>query len=166
MKQLILLLMMAIGTNMSAQEKGPVKLYGFRQAVSGGTHPGWNEGAETQQGKPGMNYRIYLESASRAYPVQMWIDGVEYGVSVKTVATPVQIKHANVPSAPAQVLVPKTAATVIQLVPNSNRVTSKRFHEGPTLAASHELVVYYRLNGKFYYNTLTELEQLPAAARQ
>jgi hypothetical protein len=56
-------------------------------------------------------------------------------------------------------MVPKTSGQVIQVTPIS-KSDGKRFPKARLKAATNELVVVYKLNGKFYSATLKKLTRL------
>jgi hypothetical protein len=151
-----------------AQAEGTIKLYGFKQLVSGGRAPDIVAGTTTKTSNgAGRNYFIYAASSSRIYPSEMWIEGVRYGVSVRLIAkTPVEYSdEANVGS-PKKVLVPKTSKKVIQLTPIPAMVSKSIPVKPQALAASNELVVLYKQNGKFYYAAIKALSGMVGAAMQ
>ena len=151
-----------------AQSRGSAKLYGFREAVISGVNKSHvEEGGEQVNiaGKPGVKYMIYLQSAVRVYPSEIWIDGEPYGVSLQTVPTPVERQEFTAPSQKKTVLVPSTTDKVVKLTPVPP-VESKLTAKGRELAAANELIVVYKQGGKFYYSTLKELKQLEPVALQ
>ena len=150
-----------------AQTEGPAALYGYVQTVSPGAPPrNIDEGMADAKTQSGKNYFIYIEADTRVYPAAMWIEGVAYSPRMRTIAsTPVKQNNANVPAAAPVVLVPQTNRKVLQLIP-APAIESKNSEKAASMAEDHELVVLYKMNGKFYYNTLTKLEKLPAAAGQ
>ena len=150
-----------------AQTEGPAVLYGYVQTVSPGAPPrNIDEGMADAKIHTGKNYFIYIEADTRVYPAAMWIEGVAYSPRMRTIAsTPITQNNANVPAAAPVVLVPQTNRRVLQLI-LAPAIESKNSGKAASMAKDHELVVLYKMNGKFYYNTLTKLEKLPAAARQ
>lgn len=150
-----------------AQTEGPALLYGYVQSVSPGAPPqNWDEGNENASVKAGKNYFIFLATDARAYPSMMWVEGAAYTPRVTIVrSTPVERKNANLTNADPSVLVPGTNKQVIQLIP-APAIDGKNSKKAVLLSKNHELVVLYKLNGKFYYNTLTKLTVLTGESRQ
>ena len=150
-----------------AQQEGSSKLYGFVQEVL----PGANNtviveggGQVNEPKKQGKNYMIYIESTSRVYPVELWIQGERYSARMDVItSTPVVFGNENTGS--RKVLVPKTTRKVLLLTPSAY-TEIKNAGDVSAIAGNNELVVLYRQNGKFYYNKLEKLEQLQAAAMQ
>lgn len=169
MKKIIIFAILILAGSMSyAQSRGKVRLYAFEQNVSRGKAPEISEGSEPQTSSgSGKNYRLYAVSTSRIYPVELWIDGVKYGVTMNTIKqTPVEYEDAGNIGAPKKTLVPKTTGMVIQLIPiaaTSNKSVGKN---AKTLAASNEMVLVYKQNGKFYYSALKKVTELEGAAMQ
>ena len=153
--------------NSSAQTEGSSRLYGYVQPVL----PGANntvivEGGEqvTEPKKTGKNYRIYIESTSRVYPVEIWIKGEPFSARMDVISsTPVEFGSEGTGN--RKVLVPKTSKKVLLLTPYTYTET-KNAGDVSTIASSNELVVLYKQNGKFYYNKLEKFEILEAAAMQ
>lgn len=157
----------------AAQTPGKAKLFGYKEPVVSGRSPG--NGLE-ENGKPAIlpgqaessfNYFLYLQSSSRVYPSEMWINGKPYAVSIETIKqTPVVRENEVTPSQPSKTeLVPATDQMVLALFPvtvSENKLTAI----GRSLAAGNELVVVYKQGGKFYYNTLKKLTVLEAAPLQ
>ena len=91
---LFFLLLIVFHMNSSAQTEGSSRLYGYVQPVL----PGANntvivEGGEqvTEPKKTGKNYRIYIESTSRVYPVEIWIKGEPFSARMDVISsTPVE----------------------------------------------------------------------------
>jgi hypothetical protein len=54
---------------------------------------------------------------------------------------------------------------VIQLIPVP-AIDGKSNAKAASMANDNEVIVVYKLNGKFYYNKLEKLSELPSAARQ
>lgn len=151
----------------SGQAKGSARLYGYVQEVL----PGANqniimEGGEevTNAAKPKKNYRIYIESSSRIYPVEMWIHGERYSAGMDII-TQTPVVFGSDSTGNRKELVPKTSGKVLSLTP-SPFIEVKDAGDVSRIAQTNELVVLYRQNGKFYYNTLSRFEHLQAAAMQ
>src|SRR5687768_11370857 len=126
MKPLFLFLALSCLSLVSiAQSKGNIRLYGYKQYVSGGKRPqsANNSGPVTSAGA-GKNYFLYAVSSSRIYPSEIWIEGVRYGVTIKTISkTPVEMSEPFGADGPKKVLVPSTKEKVVQLIPNSASTT-------------------------------------------
>ncbi len=170
MKQILLLLFSAIAFSTFAQTKGNGKLYGYKQAVAAGIvrKQVQEDGTETvPTPRQGANYYIYLVTSARAYPSELWVNGKLYSASVQSITkTPVEHTNNSIPAEPdTTTLVPKTNQNVIQLTPRP-AVNGKAGTKGKSLAGSNELVVVYKQNGRFYYQTLAKLSKLNAAAMQ
>ena len=168
MKTIILLiLILSFNSKCLGQTEGSAKLYGYVQPVL----PGANnsviaEGGEqvTEPKKTGKNYRIYIESSSRVYPVEIWINGEPYSARMDVISsTPVEFGSEGTGN--RKVLVPKTSKKVLLLTPATYTET-KNTGDVRSVASLNELVVLYKQNGKFYYNKLEKLEILEAAAMQ
>ena len=164
---LLIILILAFQLNTAAQTQGSAKLYGYVQEVL----PGANnsvimEGGEqvNEPKKTRKNYRIYIESASRVYPVEIWVMGEPYSARMDIISsTPVVFGSDSTGN--RKVLVPKTTKKVLLLTP-APYIETKNAGDVRSIAASNELVVLYKQNGKFYYNKLEKLETLQAAAMQ
>jgi hypothetical protein len=165
MKKLWISFLLICSVAAFGQTKGTAKVYGYVQSVLPGVPKGGIEvsGEESTGPGAGKNYFIYITSASRIYPSELWIDGVAYMPKTSSVSkTPVKRELNNGQS---KVLVPSTTRKVWMLTPappqdNKQKAGSKK------LAANNEVVVVYKQNGKFYYNALKKLEQLDDAAMQ
>jgi hypothetical protein len=165
----IFFLLFALGLCLAGfgQKKGKVKLYGFKQVVASGKAPGFDSTTGLRISKEsGRNYYLYAVAPSRIYPTEMWIDGNHYGVTIKTIEkTPVEIKDEIVVRAPKMVLVPKTTEKVVQLIPTAAIQSKAASKLAKSLAQTNAIVVVYKQNGKFYYQTLPKLETLTSAAQ-
>ena len=151
-----------------SQTKGAINLYGFKQSVSGGRAPDIAEGANTRtSGGAGKNYFIYATSSSRIYPVEMWVEGVQYGVTITSITkTPVEYSDETNIGSKKTVLVPKTSKKLIHLIPVPVMGNKSTGTKAKSLSSANELVVVYKQNGKFYYNALKTLSALESAAMQ
>jgi hypothetical protein len=154
-----------------AQTKGSAKLYGFKEPVTSGVAPSNIEdgnGKEIKnEAKSTFNYFIYLQTISRVYPSEMWINGVPYSVKVETIkSTPVKRDNSNNPSqTTSTILVPKTTHKVVMLTP-APAINDKLSKKGRSLSKDNELVVVYKQAGKFYYSNLKKMKELEAAIMQ
>lgn len=164
MKQLFIALSLFTALSAAAQTKGNATLYGYVQYVSRGKAPEPDAGGlKTSEGAR-KNYVLYAASSSRIYPLEIWVEGVRYGVSVRTVQTPVEYGDEAGVGLPKEVLVPKTAKTVIQLAPAPGRAPKTTSATGKRLAGANEVVLIYKQNGKLVYSTQAKLKKLAAAA--
>ena len=146
------------------QRKGTIKLYGYVQYASGGKGP---EGTGLRVSKgAGKNYFIYASSPSSINATEVWIEGVRYSVSTKTVKDPVEYADAGNIGAPKKVLVPQTHQKLVQLIPNSSINAKSGSTKWKSLALTNALVVVYKQNGKLYYSALKTLSDLQSASMQ
>lgn len=150
-----------------------VSLYAYKQPVVSGAPPkvtyseGGQENAAPRVSK--FNYFIYIAGPSnlRIYPVEIWLGGKKYGVKSSAVKqTPIQQTNVNIPeySKPV-VLVPKTSKTVLQLT-TTTASSQKGLTVAKTLAKSNEVVVVYKMGGKFYYVLAKKMTRLDPMAMQ
>ncbi len=148
-----------------AQSKGTAKLYGYQQAVSGGKSPEVNaDGLKTSEGQ-GKNYFIYAASTGRIYTAEIWLDGVRFNTTNKTIKqTPVEYSDEQNMGAAKKTLVPKTTKTVIKVDPTPFVKETVKGTKAKTLAQTNAVVLVYKQAGKFYYATLKELLDLEGAA--
>ncbi|HEX6335179.1 MAG TPA: hypothetical protein VFZ78_13190, partial [Flavisolibacter sp.] len=124
------------------------------------------EGSQpTTQAGSRRNYFIYMTGSSRIYPAEMWIHGEPYSVLVEPVSTPVEYRSSQSENVQPIVLVPATSEKVIRLTP-APAIEAKLTATGRKLSTDNALVVVYKANGKFHYQVLAELKQLPTAAMQ
>jgi hypothetical protein len=168
MKKIITLgLAVLFAAALHAQTKGSIKIYGYKQPVSGGMVQRTisEDGASHEVPvKPRFNYRIYTASSSAITPVEIWIRGEAFSATQSPVETPVMYDSPNNPTAPATTLVPKTTKKVLQIVlaPLQGKATTK----AKTLAKTNELVLVYKANGRTYYQALKKLEMMEPAFLQ
>ena len=155
-----------------AQAQSSVKLYGYVQSVTPGmAGKQLDENGKAVKKSPAKlyNYFMYLSSASknRMYPVEIWIKGERLGVRAEAVSTTPVTTVVDDGSMKAKtiVLVPETTAKV-WLLTGTREPLLKEFPKAKTLANTNELVLIYKLNGKFGYATLKAFQQLSAAAMQ
>ena len=151
----------------SGQSKGKVMLYGYVQSVAGNRHSDLAEDGTTKETiRTGKNYLLYASAPARIYPMEIWIEGVKYGVTIKSISkTPVIFKDETNIGSLEQTLVHATKEKVIQLIPNS-QPTKSLGSTAQALAKSNALVLVFKQSGKLYYNTLKSLNELSAAALQ
>ncbi|HEU4901619.1 MAG TPA: hypothetical protein VFT06_02480 [Flavisolibacter sp.] len=164
---LFLLTAISVCASCSAQRKGNIRLYGFEQAVAGGKAPDRNDkGLRVSKGG-GKNYFLYAVSSSRIYPTEIWVEGTRFGATIKTIEqTPVEYGDETNIGSPKKVLIPKTSQKVVQLIPNASTESKESYARAKNLAQKNELVVVYKQNGRFYYQTLARLTSLNSAAMQ
>ncbi len=166
---LLLLFVVLVAACLSASAQN-VKLYGYVQKVT----PGVSATVELDEngarrkvaGKAMESYFMYLAgpSASRVYLVEGWIRGERVGLKGNTVKTPVTVTASPETGEPVE-LVPKSTATVWQLS-GTTATSGKSFEKAKGLARTNELVVVYRLNGRFGYATLKSFTPLETAHMQ
>jgi hypothetical protein len=172
MRYTIILLIAFLGIASFAQAQSGVKLYGYVQSVTQGVAgKQLDENGKVVKKTPAKlhNYFMYLTSTSknRMYPVEIWIKGERLGVKAEAVSTtPVTtVVDDGSMNAKTIVLVPETTSKV-WLLTGTREPLLKKFPKAKTLAEKNELVVVYRLNGKFGYATLKEFQQLSSGAMQ
>ncbi len=169
MTRSILTLTLVLLAIMASAQANSVKLYAYKEPVIGGAFPqapveeGGNS-KEVQQ-KSRFNYLIYLASDTRIYPSEIWIDGHPYSAGMETVTAPVTRQNFTAPGQPKMELVPATGQRLVQLKPGP-AITGKLSKEGRMLAASNEIVVVYKMNGKFYHVVQPAFKLLEPVALQ
>lgn len=147
------------------QTEGASKIYGFKQKVMPGMVRVDENGREVPR-KPQYNYFIYLASASKVIPVEIWINGEVYSVTMNNVSTtPVEYTNPTSGDNKSKVLVPKTTRRVLQLNPALNKI-QKPTPKGKMLSAKNEMVIIYKRNGELYYKKLSKLNELEPVAMQ
>lgn len=165
MKNFNFLLVAAIFSVSSfAQTEGASKIYGYKQRVMPGVVRVDQNGREIPR-QPQYNYFIYLASASKVTPVEIWLNGEVYSPIINEVSkTPVEYNHPT-SGGNTKILVPKTTRMVLQLSPSLNKI-QKASTKGKTLAGKNELVIIYKSSGKQYYKTVSKLSELEHLAMQ
>ena len=171
MKYSISLALLLLVLSGFARAQNGIKLYGYVQAVS----PGFagrqrdENGKLVQKSSARVNYNIFLSSPSKSRidPIEIWIKGKRYGVKSEAVdTTPVTVTlHEGRPDKGKVVLVPQTTARVFRLTGTPGPLF-KDFPRAKKRALTHELVVVYQLNGKFYSATLAKFTGLESALLQ
>ena len=150
-----------------------VNLYGYKQPVISGAPPkiSYNEGGQENPAPRAAkyNYLIYISGPNniRIYPTEIWLMGKQYGVKDADIKkTPIVHTNVNIPeySKPV-VLVPKTSKTVFQLSPTAT-LPKKGLAAAKTTAQKNELVVVYKMGGRFYYAAIKKLSLLEPMAMQ
>lgn len=148
-----------------AQTEGASKIYGYKQKVKPGTIRVDGNGKSVQK-KPQYNYFIYLASTTKVVPVEIWINGEAYSVTVNSVSsTPVEYTNPTSGENKPLVLVPKTTRQILQLGPSLNKI-EKPTQKGKILSAKNELVVIYKGSGKLYYKSLSKLKEMDSVDMQ
>jgi hypothetical protein len=158
----------------SAQTRSDVKVYGYVQSVSGGAHPSevlTEDGGSQKPNQTGekKNYYIYLTgpAGQRIYPLEIYIQGQQYATKATMIAsTPVELKIETGETNPKKVnLVPRTSSQVL-MITLSSATPTKTLEAARSLSAENEVVISYKMGGKFYYAVLKELKMLEPAALQ
>ena len=162
-----ILLMLICALNFSAFSQTGVKIYGFYREVLPGTIPkGTDEnGKALPPPEVNVEYLVYISgpSGKRIYPVEIWIKGERYSASVTTEShSPVQTTG---DLGKVITLVPKTSGTV-QRIHTGKEVDGKNFPNAKTKAASNDLVIVYKMNGKFYSSALKHFKKIEPVNHQ
>ena len=162
----ILILLFAVTSSFSQT----VKVYGYAREVMPGIVQkdeeekkleGSNaEGTKTEKtNDKNVSYIVYLSSSSKSaiVPVEMWIHGERFNVTTEPVKkTPIILPNKTGKSA---TLVAKTSNKVQQVVAVPF-TKGKEFSLAKKKAASNELVVVYKQNGKYYSALLKKIKVL------
>ena len=154
-----------------AQTEGASKIYGYKQKLMGGTIRVDENGQELPR-QPKYNYFIYLASTTKVIPVEIWINGEPYSVSVREVSSPVEYVHPTSGNNTPKILVPKTTRKILQLG-LANKI-QKPITKGKSLSSKNELVIiykgqnklYYKGQNKLYYKSLSKLSVLEPLSMQ
>ena len=163
--------LLTIGMSAQAQVLGTAQLFAYRQSVLPGVQPGGvlTESGERIENEPSSNgqYIIYITSPGRLYPVALWIKGERFGVKTEAVrknpVMPGESEERNNPQ--KNVFVPKTTQNVWALTPLP-LTDNKKFAQAETAARSADVVVVYKMNGKFYYKAVMRFQNMPAAVAE
>ena len=147
-----------------AQTEGASKLYGYKQKVMPGTIRVDDNGREMPR-KSQYNYFIYLASTTKVTPVEIWINGEVYSVTVHEVSTPVEYRHPSSANNNPKILVSKTNRHVLQLETSLNKIQNPNAR-GKSLSAKNEMVIIYKGGGKWYYKAVSKLDELEPLAMQ
>ena len=147
-----------------AQTEGGSKLYGYKQKVMPGTIRVDDNGREMPR-KSQYNYFLYLASTTKVTPVELWINGEVYSVTVNEVSTPVEYNHPSSSNNNPKILVSKTNRHVLQLGPSLNKI-QKPNPKGKSLSAKNEMVIIYKGGSKWYYKAVSKLGELEPLAMQ
>jgi len=145
------------------QTEGASKIYGYRQKLMGGTIRVDQKGMEVPR-KPSYNYFIYLASTTKVTPLEIYINGEAYSVTIREVSSPVEYVHPTSGDNTPKILVPKTTRKILQLGPADKiqRPTLK----GKALSSKNELVIIYKGRDKLYYKALPKLSMLDPVSMQ
>jgi hypothetical protein len=158
---------------LQGQTRNDVKLYAYKQPVIGGAP---QRTTITENGQPvenrdqlsRTNYLIYLEapSSTRVIPVELWIEGENYGVSSTDVKTPVETNTASLPGQEkANVLVQKTSNKVVQLNIRPLSV-SKATAAAKAASQTNQVVLVYKIGSRFYHAVVKELTMIEPVVLQ
>jgi len=154
--------------NCMGQAKGTAVLKAYHQPVVSGVNNGVIEegGTEAKMSdeRKGNDY-IYLLSASRVYPVELWLDGKRYGVIAESVSSPVRNPHYGAGSKDPQFFVPANTNKVVRLSA-SPAIEGKEILTQNAITESNEILVVYRSAGKLYYSVLKKATLLDGAAME
>jgi hypothetical protein len=162
---LALLLICAQLTTLS--QKDSLTLYAYEQKVIPGIAPARNideEGNVIRQPAGTKNqYYIYLTAPGdiAVYPVSLWIKGKLYGINVKDAASPVKCQAANDSTI---ILVPETKQRTFRLFPIP--CTQGKEQKGAALAKQNEVVLVYKLKGRFHNLVREKIKRLDAVHLQ
>jgi hypothetical protein len=158
---------------LEAQTRNDVKLYAYKQPVIGGapqrtTITENGQPVENNNQRSRTNYLIYLEapSGTRVIPVELWIEGENYGVSSTDIKTPVETSSASLPGQEkANVLVPATSNKVVQL--NIRPITISKANAAAKAASqSNQVVLVYKIGSRFYHAVVKELTMVEPVVLQ
>lgn len=138
-------------------QKDSLTLYAYEQKVSPGIAPSKTSQTNTQ-------YYIFLATRHNKVvdPVSLWIKGKLFGINAKEVKTPVKKLSINDSSI---VLIPGTEQKVLRLFPIKTTMPGNT-QKGGVLARQNELVLVYKLKGRFHYMVKERIDQLDAVNMQ
>jgi hypothetical protein len=162
-----ILLMLIFTLSVSAFSQSGVKIFGFYREVLPGTIPRGTDENGKAIPKPEVNieYLIYISgpAKTRIYPVEVWINGERFSASgTLEDHSPVQTTG---DLGKIITLVPKTSGT-IQRIHTNKPIDGKNFPNAKAKAASNELVLVYKMNGKFYSSALSHLQKIEPVNHQ
>jgi hypothetical protein len=157
MKSFIVLYLLFFNLACIAQKSG-IQLYAYEQKVIPGIAPAHEEAEARNK----VQYYIYITTpqTKTVYPVSLWIKGIQFGIKIKEAATPVESLTLN---DSAMVLVPGTGQRAYRLFPVET-IPAK----GPgqtALAKQNDVVLVYKMNGKYHFLAKKKLVQLSAVNR-
>jgi hypothetical protein len=136
-----------------------VKLYGFVREAHPGTIPkGTQEnGNEIRANTGAAEYLVYISgpAGSRIYPVEIWIKGKRYDARIEKLSAPVTIDQ----NGEKKTLVASSEGSVMRLYPEEAGTRKVNLNVKSRVSAN-DVVVVYKMNGKFYTASLKKLEQL------
>lgn len=161
--------MLFSATTMCAQQKGNDKLYIYKQAGIPGVQRGIAEEGTSQPRmdvtQSGYSYHIFVQSASRIYPIAMWINGEELATKPSRVETPVTFTASAGLKEEKLELVPATKEMVWRIDPAGNAISGKA--PGVSrMVKQNAFVLAYKKNGVFYYLATDEIAEIPAMVGQ
>ncbi len=165
-KYIFILLFSFCACNSKSQTKGNATIYAYEQSVLPGAQRGVIEegGSEIKTESNGAkNYFIYITSTSRIYPAEIWIHGKVYSVRMEVISKTPVIN--TTPLGDTVELVPSTTRKVLQLSP-APYTESKQYGDINEQTKNNALVIVYKQNGRFYFNSQKEFKRLEAAAMQ
>lgn len=138
-------------------QKDSLTLYAYEQKVSPGLAPAKTSQTNTQ-------YYIFLLTPPNKVvdPVSLWINGKLFGVKVKEAKAPVK-RQSAIDS--IIMLVPETEQKVLRLFPIKTTMPGNE-QKGGALARQNELVLLYKLKGRFHYMVKERMDQLDAVNMQ
>jgi len=164
-RSILLLLISALSFNAFSQTG--VKIYGFYRDVLPGTIPKGTDENGKALPRPELNveYLLYISGPgkTRIYPVEVWIKGERFSASgTIEKQSPVQTTG---DLGKMITLVPKTSGTVQRIQPG-NVADGKNFPNAKKKAATNDLVIVYKMNGKFYSTALAHLKKIEPVNHQ
>jgi len=137
-----------------------VKLYGFIRETHAGTVPrGTQENGNPIPSTSAANeYLIYISGPrkTRIYPSEVWINGHRYEAVTEKVPGPVSVKEQN---GAKKTLVAATTGTVLRIRPQQAGPRKLSVNVQSKIAAN-DVVVVYKMKGKFYTAVLKKLTRL------
>lgn len=149
-----------------------VKLKAYVQSVLPGTVPRkvTDESGRPRQTPSGKNeqYYVYLlySKKTKVVPVEMWLNGKPFSILPRNVEkTPVEIGDSNNPAGGKTVAIPQTKDKVVQLKP-STYTDGKSNYTTQQKAKANDVVVVYKINGKFRTVSLPHFVRLEPIANQ
>jgi len=153
--------MLICALSFSAFSQTGVKIYGFYRDVLPGTVPKGTDENGKAIPKPDINveYLVYISgpAGKKIIPVEVWIKGERHSATGSIEShSPVQTTGdlgKNI------TLVPKTSGTVQRIHPGKE-ADGKNFPNAKSKAAVNDLVIVYKMNGKFYSSALKKLKKI------
>lgn len=155
------LLTFLILISVTSYAQNGIRLYGyFRESVPGIIARGNAEDGTPIKTRSSVEYFLYLVSPSAAavVPVEVWIDGNPYSLTTEKVSrTPVLSPKDK--TGKSTTLVPRTTLSVRKLK-TRDYIPGKVFSRAKAKAAANQLVVVYKMYGRYYSATLKNLVRL------